>query len=200
MKRTRFYIFICFAMFASVLVAGCAWWFQPSMRQQRLDAQLLAAIRRDDTNTVATLLDEGANPNAQGELEAVHSPFRQWLRDKFGTLSGTSPAPKYVFSAFDMALFQPDVATPDIALATTLLEHGAKLKNPYRQPFEIIFSRTDAMLDMPYGGTSWQSADWRKVNQTMAAVIAGYKFKGTAQQIDAFVQAAIKAGAKPERW
>ena len=84
----------------AVLVAGLGWRIYATVRQERLNRALIAAIKQKQTKTALALLDAGADPNSPDKGSLYRSPW-QLLMDK---LHGKDPANLFLYVPDDSAL------------------------------------------------------------------------------------------------
>ncbi len=106
-----------------------AWPLYSIERRHDLDVALIAAIRIHDTRSVVSLLNQGADPNAQGALrkQDLDLPLLQRLYDR---ITGRGPRP-IIRTALHLALGNPlnnaneTIPPENAALIKALLDRGA---------------------------------------------------------------------------
>jgi ankyrin repeat protein len=125
-KRTLLFTFLLL----TVLIGLAVWSMYRQVRQERLNRDLIAAVKKNNTAMAVALLNAGANPNAQDKGDASVSA-RQVMMNWFNRLRGRKSTKKIFYrSALTIAwdIRDRDVwATPPehAALVTDLLERGA---------------------------------------------------------------------------
>lgn len=129
MKRIRrkFGLLIALGLLAAMLcIPGFLAW-----RQDRLDRDLIAAIKRNDTQAAITLLNQGADANARVESHGAVSVWRLLLNRLRGTsVAANASTPLIILldrsgtaDARGLNSYLPE----NFPLATALLDHGAKI-------------------------------------------------------------------------
>src|SRR5579871_4062460 len=125
-------ILLILLFFVAVLISLPVWSVCHQIRQERLNRDLIAAVKKNDTATALALLKAGADANAQ---EKGNTPVsaRQVLRAWWDRLRGRKPAdtdfhPAALIIASDA--YDRDIngsVTPpeNVALVQSLLDHGA---------------------------------------------------------------------------
>jgi hypothetical protein len=93
-------------------------------RQQRLNAQLIAAVKQRDTNAVVTLLQHGADANASDRPVVVTGFWTTVLR----VLHRLPSVPRFP-NALHLAL-DPHETAPDMEIVNALLKYGADVNVP----------------------------------------------------------------------
>jgi ankyrin repeat protein len=117
-----------------ILLAAAGWYgisYVLHVRQEQRDSALLAAVRRHDARSVARLLKDGADPNAQRrrviwmEIPAKYAPPESfWTRlAKLLHL----PSSKQRIEWIDDAPLHIAAVSWDAATARVLLDHGARV-------------------------------------------------------------------------
>src|SRR5579871_3651438 len=128
--RRRHIRLITNLLILAALAVCLSWKVFTSVRQERLNHALIAAIKRNDSKTVLALLADGADPNSRAEPgEDTNSPneppqhLSLWrlLSDK---LRGKYPVPSTTATALIAA---QKVGGDDPTLTEMLLSRGAKV-------------------------------------------------------------------------
>ncbi len=96
------------------------------VRQERLNQALIAAIKRNDTNSVTSLLEQGADANTRDDPGRKISIWQRLMNQLQGRSSVTADAPTALFQATFWHAENP-------TLAQILLRHHAAVnaQDPY---------------------------------------------------------------------
>lgn len=188
MNRKRRLFLLCFVLLAPLCLFG-AWHIYPGLHQRWLDSQLFAAIQRNDSQNVLTLLGQGANPNAQGDASGSEKSFWKWLAAGW---SGQRIEKSSIY-AIDAAFFSinPQTESPNGQIITILLEHGAALVTSKRYDIRVFQGRFHHGSQGPYVSLDWSEPEQGGGGRDGSITVSHIR----EQQADALVRAAIKAGA-----
>jgi FOG: Ankyrin repeat len=191
---------------AMVLACFPIWLAALAFRQDELNSHLVSAVKRCDISTVATLLNEGADPNAC-DRDAQGQPF--WVH-LFHIVRGTKPDGSRAPSCLDLALtgyefdqlsgewrttFDRKPSPPDNPrLAELLLDHGADGNRP--DPFG------EAPLLRACSDWKWQTANLL-IDRGMNVNVRGYLdltplLLAVMHGNGALVKKLLKKGANPD--
>src|SRR5579871_1185272 len=99
----------------ALLVGGLGWQVYATVRQERLNHALIAAIEQDNTRLALELLKQGADPNAKA-VPDISQPFWHVLWNALWHRKPSQPGPCALMLA---------VKNRNPSLTLALLEHGA---------------------------------------------------------------------------
>src|SRR5689334_22457448 len=85
MRHRRKLLFLL--AFLLLLVGLPAWWLHREIQQERLNAALIAAIKKNDTQAALQALDRGADPNTR-DLGNVKLSIGQHFHQLWNRLTG----------------------------------------------------------------------------------------------------------------
>jgi ankyrin repeat protein len=123
------------ALLLLMALAGCTVWsIYADRKQHRLNAALMTAVMKDDTASVQTLLQAGADPNTHLKPDPPRSIWSVW-RDQFrGQHPAPNPSDTALLVALDSLIERPKNATDDqgiplenATLVKALLDRGANV-------------------------------------------------------------------------
>ena len=134
MNRRQRTILLTFA-FWSVVLAASGVWLRRTERQERLNRQLIAAIKQEDISTALLALEQGADANSRDEPVVPALERIQNLMVGRKPLPSTAPTPLLILLWYDFSLHDNDIPPEKpphehSALVEALLAHGANV-NPY---------------------------------------------------------------------
>lgn len=125
-RRKRAVIYLLGLLLA--LAAVPAWLFYAQVRQDRLDRALIAAIKRNDTSAVLSLLNQGADANARDLPDLRLSPWQlilMRLRGQRVSVPDALPALLVQLEVRESADGEFIHLPENVTITRALLEHGA---------------------------------------------------------------------------
>jgi ankyrin repeat protein len=193
MKPGALRVTVIFLAMACLLVAALAVLTRQAVRQERLNRALIAAVKRDDDKAVASLLQYGADANAEDETPRKRSVW-QFLLDR---LQGESLPRHYASSPLLVALsshvddrhsygaYLPE----NVTLVRSLLDHGARIDERFGagEPTPLMWAvmsgkhatihlllehRADVNAQESDHSTALTYAVWRSDEETVGALLA----------------------------
>jgi hypothetical protein len=127
--RKRLTWILLLALILLPVLVSCVW-YGLQVRQQRLDHALIKAIKKRDTGTAISLLDQGADANATDKPE-ISVTLKSMLDVFWSRLKGNAPSkdtgffPSALLSLYWNGEHSVDKPLDNPALVGALLDHGA---------------------------------------------------------------------------
>src|SRR5579871_6148798 len=112
----------------AVLIGVLGWLTWREVKHERLNRQLIEAIKRQDTPTALSALAQGADANARDEQQTLPAWKVLWNRLR-GKRPPASHAPTALILTLELKFSGEEVVFPreNVPLLTALLDHGAQV-------------------------------------------------------------------------